>query len=171
MKTQTGTTLLETLIALSIVAIALSVSLPSMQKMLASQRLTAAANDTLGVLLQARSSSLVQGDIVICIKNSDCDGKAPGPGLIAFHDSNKNLKRDTGEVIVAETGETKHIQWQWKSFRGKPWFRYRATGKGYYQNGSFYLCLNNMGRRVVMNWVGRPRVEQHAPEETCSADN
>lgn len=171
MKRQTGTTLLEALVALSIMGIALSIAAPSFQRLLISQQLTAAANDTLAVLLQARSSSLVRGDIVICVKNSRCDEKIPGPGLMAFHDSNKNLKLDAGEDIVAETGETKQIQWQWKSFRGKPWFRYLATGKGYYQNGSFIVCLGDKGRRVVVNWVGRPRVEKDIPEGACPASS
>ncbi|MCK0155216.1 GspH/FimT family pseudopilin [Alcanivorax sp. S6407] len=171
MKLQAGTTLLEALIALVIMGTLLSISLPPMQRMVTSQRLAAAANDTLAVLLQARSSSLVRGDIVICIKNSGCEGDAPGPGLQAFHDSNKNLKRDSGETIVAETGNAKQIQWQWKSFRGKPWFRYQASGKGYYQNGSFYVCLKGHGRRVVMNWAGRPRIEKDVPEGSCPANN
>jgi len=167
MKREAGTTLMELMVSLIIMGLVLSLSLPSLQRLVTSQRLTSAANDTLALLLQARSSSLVQGDIVICIKNSDCNDHSPGPGLMAFHDSNKNLKHDTGENIVAETGDTKQIQWQWKSFRGKPWFRYKATGKGYYQNGSFYVCLKNAGKRVVVNWVGRPRVESSIPKGSC----
>lgn len=170
MTKQTGITLMEVMVSLLIMGVTFSISLPSLQRMMVSQRLTAAANDTLAVLLQARSSSLVRGDIVICIKNSGCDGDDPGPGLMAFHDSNKNLQHDSGEPIVAETRNTKQIQWQWKSFRGKPWFRYKATGRGYYQNGSFIVCLGDTGRRVVMNWVGRPRVERDVPNRACPAN-
>ncbi|MGB2246586.1 MAG: GspH/FimT family pseudopilin [Alcanivorax sediminis] len=171
MRTQIGTTLIETMIALLIIGVTLTITLPTMNRFIMDQRLAAAANDTLAVLLQARSSSLVRGDIVICIKNSGCEGNAPGPGLMAFHDSNKNLKRDEGEIIVAETGATKQMLWQWKSFRGKPWFRYKATGKGYYQNGSFIVCLGEYGRRVVVNWIGRPRLEPDVPDGTCPVSN
>lgn len=169
MTKQTGITLMETLVSLLVIGTLLSLSLPPLQRMIDNQRVIAAANDTLAVLLQARSSSLVRGDIVICIKNSGCRGNTPGPGLTAFHDSNKNLRHDSGEPIVAETRNTKQIKWQWKSFRGKPWFRYLATGRGYYQNGSFIVCLKGTGRRVVMNWVGRPRVERKVPSGACPA--
>lgn len=171
MKKQTGITLMEILVSLLVMSALLSLSLPSLQRMVVGQRLVAAANDTLAVILQARSSSLVRGDIVICIKNSGCDDADPGPGLMAFHDKNKNLRHDSGEPIVAETGDTKQIQWQWKSFRGKPWFRYLATGRGYYQNGSFIVCQGNTGRRVVVNWVGRPRIERNVPPGTCPASS
>lgn len=169
MKKQTGITLMEALVSLLIIGMTLSLGQPSLQRVIESQRLTAATNDTLAVLLQARSSSLVRGDIVICIKNSSCHGDNPGPGLMAFHDNNKNLRHDIDELIVAETNDTKKIQWQWKSFRGKPWFRYKATGKGYYQNGSFIVCLGGTGRRVVVNWVGRPRIERNMPQGACPA--
>jgi len=135
MDRETGTTLMELLVSLIIMGLVLSLSLPSLQRLVANQRLAAAANDTLALMLQARSSSLVQGDIVICIKNTDCDDNTPGPGLIAFHDSNKNLTR--GRTLSRKPVTQNKFNGSGEVFGANPGLDTKPLAKGTTRTGAF----------------------------------
>lgn len=169
MVTARGFTLLECITALTIAGTLVTVGMPAMQHFLVEQRLTAAANDTLGVLLQARAGGQMAGTILVCVKGSNCQNPGSGQGLFAFQDQNHNYQHDAGEPIIAQTHDAGAVSWQWKSFQNKTWLRYQPGGLSYYQNGSFVLCLEGSSRRVIVNWAGKPRIGKPQPgTQNCS---
>ena len=115
-----GFTLIELLVVVAIIAITLGIGLPSFQSMIASNRLTASANDMVVALQIARSESIKKVKFAGVSIHTDDTGTAsatPTNKWIAFLDSStSSIPVGTGPVIqsyaaakgvtVAATGNT-----------------------------------------------------------------
>lgn len=79
-------------------------------------------------------------------------------------DSNQNGQLDAGEIIetLQLPGNT---TLDWKRFNGNSLTFYHS-GISHFQNGSFYICNKRAGRKIVMNWIGRTRIET-LPSNRC----
>jgi type IV fimbrial biogenesis protein FimT len=92
-----GFTLIELMITVAIMSILLTVGLPSFQSIIASSRLTAAANAMVSALQLARMEALKQHKpVAITKKNGDWKN-----GWIVFVDTNRNNSQGSDEPTIA----------------------------------------------------------------------
>jgi len=107
-----GVTLIELLVALSVAAIVLTLGIPAFTDFLASNRMTAAANDVVSAMHLARSEAIKRRvPVTFCASdnalapNPACSaGSNPGAGWVVFVDANGSATIDGGELVVAVNG-------------------------------------------------------------------
>jgi type IV fimbrial biogenesis protein FimT len=168
-----GFTLLELLLAVTVISVLLLVAAPSMSAMMNSVGLTSASNDLLAHIYLARSEAIKRHSRVALCKSADGDTCATSggweQGWIVFHDANNNGVIDAGEPVIAReqalpaafrlTGNqnvAKYISFE-------PTGSTRMVG-GAFQAGTLTLCrqspTSNEARQIILNAVGRPRVQR-----------
>ena len=101
-----GFTLIELMVALSILAVTGFFAIPAMRTMLLNSRLTSLSNDLLASLMNARTEAVKrQSNTVVCAV-LDPTAAAPactyagGTSWIVFADTNGNWQWDAGEPII-----------------------------------------------------------------------
>lgn len=99
--------MIELMVGLSILAISLTIGIPSMQKLIADNRLITATNSLVASLNLARSEAVKQGvNATICTSNdqSSCTASAWGAGWLVWVDTDNDGSLDApGEIVrVAE---------------------------------------------------------------------
>lgn len=102
-KRQTGFTLIELMVALSVLAILLTTGVPNIRSTIENNRLTAVTNNLVASLNIARSEAVKQGlNSTICTSNdqSSCTASAWTSGWLIWVDSNNNSTLDAPEEII-----------------------------------------------------------------------
>lgn len=103
MKKTRGFTLVELMVTLAVVAILLSMGVPSMRDLIRNNRLTTATNLFTSSLNIARSEAIKQGrNATVCVSDTQnsCSGANWQLGWLAWVDSNQNGNLDfPGEVL------------------------------------------------------------------------
>jgi type IV fimbrial biogenesis protein FimT len=166
-----GTSLVELLVALSILLILLTQAVPAFNSSLTSSRLANSTNTFLASIYLARSEAIKRnGRVVIC---KSIDGLACSTsgdweqGWIVFHDRNNNAALDSGEAVLqVEPALAAAI-----SFRGNQYvanyISYSPSGSskmisGAFQAGTLIVCekstTSGETRNIVISATGRPRV-------------
>lgn len=109
-RTQTGFTLYELLITLTVMGVVLAIGVPNFVEFRQNSRITRTANDFISAFQVARSESArAKSNITICASSSplaagaDCDG-GWGDGYIVFVDTDGDISRDAGEAVVKAVG-------------------------------------------------------------------
>jgi type IV fimbrial biogenesis protein FimT len=110
MKTaQTGFTLLELMLVVTIAGLLLGFGVPAMGNFFRNARITGAANDVMGALHFARSEAIKRRvPVTLCTSidplnnNPVCAASAFLTGWIAFVDPNQNGQRDAGEAVLLQ---------------------------------------------------------------------
>lgn len=113
-RSQSGFSMTELMVVVSIVAILLSIGVPSYRYITNSYRMSAEVNSLLGDLMYARSEAVKEGvAVVVCTSStgSTCSGSTLWQdGWIVFQDLNNNGQVDPGERVLhlqaAFTGTT-----------------------------------------------------------------
>lgn len=166
---QLGLTLIELLVTVAILAILMTIALPSFQDFFASNRVATSTSDFVTALNLARSEAIRRGETVSVIKNGGASKNWDG-GWTIFLDSNSDGIADAGEVLRAGAAMPTNVTMRSNNaaldlFGFSP--SGRIVGGG---NGSFFLCHNSDevgGRAVVLTAIGRVRVEDIAVGGTC----
>jgi type IV fimbrial biogenesis protein FimT len=170
-----GFSLIELLAVLSIAAILLAIGVPIFSSLIQSQQLTTTANELFAAINLARSEAIERGTRVDLVPaGNGTDWKS---GWVVFIDQNNNQKPDPGEHVIYSHGPaSKDIDITSKftdkkavylAYTGSGRTRTNANGP---QSGSFLFTLGNQARRIVVNFLGRPRVCNPATESTCTTD-
>ncbi|MEY4733591.1 MAG: Type secretion system protein precursor [Pseudomonadota bacterium] len=170
-----GFTLLEALVVLAVVAILVSLAAPSLSSFRQQNQLQSVAESLFNSMSLARSEALRrQQTVTMCPRASDaeCDTSDNWQqGWLTFVDANGNAQREPDEIIL----EIKPALWTAVrlnvSNTAKAYFSYGAQGRSQTVNGGFMagtwrFCLlaSPTGWQVVVNALGRPRVEKYAPQ-------
>ena len=170
-----GLTLIELLVALAIVGVTLSSSLPQWGGFLAERGLRDRADALMQALLQARSEAIKRGTRVdVCPAAGDACAEAPAgweAGWIVFADLDRNGGRDASDTVIArERAAPPGV-----TIRGNrpvaDYVSYTSLGQarridGALQMGSFTVCRPGLvGRKVVLASSGRVRIADST--ETC----
>lgn len=114
MRRQGGFTVTELMVVVAIVAILLSLGMPSFRYLTNGYRMSAEVNGLLGDLQYARAEAIREGQAVtacVSTNGTTCTGGGNwASGWIVFSDPNANQTVDAGEVVVrrqrAFTGTT-----------------------------------------------------------------
>jgi type IV fimbrial biogenesis protein FimT len=113
-RSQSGFSMTELMVVVSIVAILLSIGVPSYRYITNSYRMSAEVNSLLGDLQYARSEAIKEGNaVVVCASSTGttCSGSTSWQnGWIVFQDPDNNGQVDGGERVLhlqaAFTGTT-----------------------------------------------------------------
>ena len=166
----TGVTLIELLVWMTVLTVVTSTSVPMMQRLLASERLTANANQVLAMIHMARAEGAYRSPMLICSGQGGCDSfRQPDDRLVLIADLNNNRALDSGDETLSELALPDGMTVQWRSFRNHPWLRINRFGVAYYQNGHFLLCYRGQARKVILNFQAKARVSHPSSLVNCPA--
>lgn len=183
MRKNSGFTLIELMVAISVLAILLAVGVPSMIDFLQNNRRAAAVNSLVSDLQQARNSAATLGLRVVLCHSDDgtscSNGGTPdwSAGWILFVDDNqngvldatdRNAEFDGGEALLSmdEGREGLTIPSSTDRFIFNPGFNSGINA------GVIAVCIDGPGgdddRWVVIGPTGRPRLVSQYPGLVCT---
>lgn len=166
-----GFTLLEALVAMAVLAVLLGLGVPGLAGMRERQQLRAQAEDFWNSLMLARAQALLhQQHVTVCASNASgaCDSAAGWhSGWRVFVDGNRNGQHDADEpLLLQRAAAPAAIRITGNSTVSRT-IGYGAEGRseslsGAFQAGTVSVCASGLGSgwQVVINAVGRPRLEQ-----------
>lgn len=151
-RRQTGFTLLELMISLSIAGILLAVAVPSMVNFVRGSRLAGSARDIVVDLSLARNEAILRAAPVTVCTSTDlatCANSGWGDGRLIFTDANANGAVDAGDVILSVTQPLNAAVTTASNGIAAPNFiSYSAQGR-LANWGQIMLCATDEVRRVV----------------------
>jgi len=168
----TGFTLIELMIVLSIAAILASIAAPSFQWIMSRTRLSTQANDLITALSLARSEAVKRGVRVTVCKSSSGTGCTTGgdfqQGWIVFVDNTQVAGNAAGILDGTDTLLRAFGVIQGSTLDGganfAKWISYlpsgRSRGDTGLANGTFSLCNDHKGRSIAVNTSGRVSVQE-----------
>jgi len=160
-----GYTMVELMTVLSIASILLAIGVPSFGALIRNQKMTTTANDFFTAINLARSEAIQRGTRVDLVPAGD--GTDWTRGWVVLIDRNGNQKADAGEQIISFHGPAPKgmaikaaftdSKAQYLAYNGSGRTRTNANSQAP-QLGSWLFTLDNQARRIVINFLGRPRV-------------
>lgn len=162
-----GFTLYELLLTLGLVALLLSIGLPSFSGTLARSRQAIEINALFHAFHLARKESIMRRKVVSLCPSRDGETCRPGTdwsfGWIMFENADRDSppQIDPGEIVLNahKVSESIHIQANRRGFTLRATFL-RAT------NGTFVVCdAENriLPKGLIVSYTGRPRVAMQRP--------
>ena len=160
-RRQNGLTLLETILTLSLVAVLLSIGLPTFQDQLADRRARAAAEQFYAAAQFARGTAQrLRRPVVLCPVNDpeaavpQCDGDFGGVvGAVLLHGEGAKLLKIwsplEGVAVTNRAGSA--------SVTGSVTWDARGLGN---RNLTLSVCAAERNWSVVINRLGRPRLSE-----------
>jgi type IV fimbrial biogenesis protein FimT len=160
-----GFSAVELMTIIVIVGVLLAVGVPSFIGMMQSHKITATTNALFSAVNLTRSEAIHRGTRVDLVPAGD--GRNWQDGWLVFVDENNNQRPDPGEKvifshpavdrdmrIVARFTDSKV---QYLAFNGSGRTRTNA-GSQISQSGNWRLDIGTQSRKIVINFMGRPRV-------------
>jgi type IV fimbrial biogenesis protein FimT len=180
-QTQSGFTLVELMVALSILAVLTTLALPDLRQFVVSNRLSSDVNSFVGLINYARSEAIARNqDVVICpISNGGiaCASDASWGiyQLQVFVDANGNGDRNAGELLLKTVPATDTTGTQRIITRDSGVGHIRFSAAGYSQTAHQFdisavgdaAYQLKYGRSVCISRPGRVRVTSSA-SGSCS---
>ncbi|EGW21555.1 hypothetical protein Mettu_0321 [Methylobacter tundripaludum SV96] len=166
-----GFTLLELMITIAIAGILVGVAIPSFTSIIASNRLTAYANELVTALNLARNEAVKRGMSVTVRKvdNNSSTNKGAGAnwedGWDIFTDADSDGNFEAGDVLI-RTYDPLKFSYTLRGNNFSNFIRFTSSGQSN-TNGSFVICDNsdgndapeaNTSKLIIVNSVGRGRM-------------
>lgn len=168
-----GFTLIELLATVAMIAVLVTIGLPSLAALMDSVRLRAACMTFFSHLHLARSEAIKRNSPVVLCKSADgvsCTSAGGWEqGWLVFHDANKNAVLDSGEMVIhrmASLPEGLRFSGNLHVSRYVSFVPSGATQLvgGAFQAGTFTVCwqsaLRASGYQIILNSVGRSRMQK-----------
>ena len=165
MKNQ-GFTVIELMLVVAIVAISLSIGVPSFLNSVQNNRMTGQINSLIGALSYARSEAvkLGQNNVTICASNDNasCSGSSAWEdGWIIFQDNNNDGSVDSGETLLRISEELSGDNTlRSTGFASDTLLSFNNRGM-VSSSGSFQLCDDrgaSDAKAVILNISGQSRL-------------
>lgn len=168
-----GLTLIELMVTLAVMAVLLTIGLPSLKPIIDSIRLKSASTAFFSHLHLARSEAIKRNSRVVLCKSADglsCAGSGGWEqGWLVFHDANNNARLDSGEAVIDRAAPLP----QGLRFTGNQnvsrYVSFVSSGaaqmvSGAFQAGTFTVCTQSVeevaASQIILNSVGRPRMQR-----------
>ncbi|RAH36841.1 MULTISPECIES: GspH/FimT family pseudopilin [Halomonas] len=162
-----GFTLIELLVALAVLVIMATVAVPGFQRMMARNEVAAEVMRLKSALAMTRSAAITRRstvtlcptvDMTQCRIDNNADGKAWLATLAIFEG-----RGEPGDALLRSFDESRLPSLTYRN-DNRP-VRYAALGRSSGYNGTFRLCgRHEEGARVIVNNVGRVRVDSRRPQ-------
>lgn len=162
-RQQSGSGLLELIVASLIIAILAAISLPDYRRMMDSYRLIATVGEFKSMISLARNEAVRRGVRVDVIP---VDGVHWNRGWLVLIDANNNQKSDTNDIVLHTRRVTVENLQVTASLRDskKSYLAFAPSGcprsannSAAPQIGSFVFSAGQEKRKVVMSFLGRVR--------------
>ncbi len=170
-----GFTLPEMLVVLVVSAILVALAAPSFSGAIDSVKLSSATNGFLSGLHLARSEAIKRNSRVALCKTADgVSCAATGgweQGWIVFHDANNNGARESSELVILRELPLSSSLRLTGNVNVARYVSFTPTGGtrligGAFQAGTLTVCRYSAqpseARQIILNAVGRPRVQRAA---------
>lgn len=184
MKKNTGFTLIELIITLTLAAILLTIGIPSFQTTLQSNRRVTQVNELISALNIARSEAIKRGNqVFICISNNGTScvtgSGAWETGWIIFVDNNGNSTLDNNDTIINVHGQFPSSITVRAGSAFSNWIAYLSNGTSRGNgtattdtdsNRTFRICDSqgvSQARLIVINATGRSTVRGNQSGDSC----
>lgn len=168
-----GFTLIELMVTVAMIAIVLTIGVPSFQQMIMNNRMATQANDFVGSMNLARSEAVKRGQRVALCKTADPFAATPacitsgawGQGWLIFVDSNNDATLDAAEVLL-RVHESISPSTLTGAANVANYLSYAADGttrliSNAFQSGTLTLCPGTSGmtgRSIAINVTGRAQI-------------
>ncbi len=159
LKNKQGSSLLELMVVLGLVALLMLVSHPVLIHVIANSQSEAEANKIMQALKLARNEAINSKRIItLCpVKDNECLPQGT-LALTIFHDRNHNRKIDSDEEIIRRFSSTHEgSQIKLKASFGHAYFRFKSDGS-VMESGSILYCPENkeyFGKVITVSYIGR----------------
>ncbi len=162
-KKPKGVTLLELIIVMAIIAVSITLAIPSMKAFTVKNRITAQVNTLALAIRMARESAIMKNYIVTLCRSADqlqCGGNWHD-GMILFADKNRDHLFNGSDTLIAgfENFPAGDVIF-WRSFQNRQYLQMSPRGTTRYQNGTFTYCPKEgleYARGIIINAAGRVR--------------
>lgn len=169
MRRDSGFTLIELMIAISLVAILLATAVPALEDFTNDARQTGAINDFVAAIHLARNTAITTNSrVTMCASASgtNCEFTAWESGWIVFSDLNANGSLDVGESIVSASAAVEGLNIQSGEFPAA--LMYRPNGRAMTNaltgnSGEFAVCDFRgaaHAKVILVELSGRPRMSE-----------
>jgi type IV fimbrial biogenesis protein FimT len=163
-KRSQGIFMVELMVVLAIAALLLGIGIPGFIDLIRNQRLTTTVNEFFVAVNLARSEAITRGARVDLVPAGD--GTDWARGWVVLIDRNNNQKADDGDQIIYSHGPVPDgiaIKAQFPDPGGQ-YLAYAANGhtrtsasSQARRMGHWLFTLDNRARKIVINFLGRPR--------------
>jgi type IV fimbrial biogenesis protein FimT len=154
--------MIEMLLAMTVLAIVLSLALPSLRDLQQRNRIDAAANELVAHINLARLHAVTKQEITVV-----CPGSAAGGcrgdnrwdrGWVVFRDPDRDGRPNTGDHVLRVGARLDGLD---ADSGGRTRLRYLPTGFAPGTNQTIKLCdpASELARAVIVSNPGRPRVD------------
>lgn len=169
-----GFSLLELMVALAVLGVLLAIGVPAFGSLIDNQRMDSSVSSLLRSINYARTEAIRRNrHITLAPVGGDWNN-----GWLTFIDGNHNGVPDPGDVVL-QTEYPARNQRLDANANIASYLRYNAQGEsellnGGFQSGTFSFCPRqpeHEGRRLIINRIGRARVERAAiASSICRGD-
>jgi type IV fimbrial biogenesis protein FimT len=165
MQAARGLTLVELMIAISILALLLAVAAPDMRSLVDRQRGESALSALAVAVQGARTSAIRTGLTVTVCRSMDglrCGGSW-SQGYIVFSDRNRDRRLNQDDALL-RTGRFLELggTLAWRAFGNRQYLQIDSRGHILHQNGNFTFCPGSgqlaQARQLVISQTGRIRL-------------
>jgi type IV fimbrial biogenesis protein FimT len=171
-----GFTLIELMVTIGILAVLLTIAIPSFTSTIINYRLTSISNTFVASAQLARSEAIKRNGRVTMCKSADgaaCVSTGGWEqGWILFHDIDNDAVKDAAEVIIKTESA---LPANYVTTTGDHYISFTANGgseltSGAAQATTVTLCSQTEpvgpAKQIVMNFVGRVRIQKYTAT-TC----
>jgi len=166
-KKITGFSLIELLVTTVLIAISISIGVPSYQSLASSNRLSASINQLRGALALTRSEAVRRNQhVAIChsLDGAQCSRRGNwSDGWIIFVDKNRDKYINGSDAIIQLYHPiNKSISINYAAFGSKHYVVYRPSGFTL-TNGTFTVCTPNitaLKKALILTKSGRVRLSK-----------
>jgi len=163
-KWNAGVTLLEMLIALTILTLLGAMAAPGFANVVRDKRGEITMARLEQMIMAARHMAISAGQVVTLCRSVDgeqCGGQW-SQGVVLFTDANANRRVDGGDRILRyQSFASGQGSIRWRSFGNRQYLQFTALGFTKNQNGNFTYCPFNgelaFARQLIVNRAGRAR--------------
>jgi type IV fimbrial biogenesis protein FimT len=168
-----GFSIVELMVIVSIAGVLLAIGVPSFMTMIQNHKLTVATNALFSAVNLARSEAIHRGARVDLVPAGD--GSNWQNGWLVFVDKDNDQRPDTDETVIFSYPEVDadmriaatftDSKVKYLAFTGSGRTRTNASSQTS-QSGNWRLDIGKQSRKVVINFLGRPRVCDPVKEPT-----
>jgi type IV fimbrial biogenesis protein FimT len=169
-KPSPGFTMIEMMLALTVLAVLISLAVPSLHGALQRNRISAAANELVAHINLARLHAVTRREVTVVCPGSATTGcrgdNRWDRGWIVFRDPDRDGAPNARTDVLRVAGRIDRLH---ADSAGRTRIRYRPTGFAPGTNLTIKLCdpASRLSRAVIVSNPGRPRVDDLPGHLSC----